>query len=74
MGFAELRRRVNGVSEGSLAESLRQLVRHRLVERRSLPVVPSHVENTLPRVEAAVFLIRLTDWIEGNVADLIDPV
>lgn len=73
MRFAELRRRVNGVSERMLAESLRQLARHRLVERRSLPVVPPHVEYTLTQRghEAATHLACLTDWIEDNVTDLI---
>ncbi|RKK01243.1 transcriptional regulator [Pseudoroseomonas wenyumeiae] len=77
MRFAELRRRVNGVSERMLAESLRQLARYRLIERRSFPVVPPHVEYTLTSLghEAAGQLTRLTDWIEGNVTQLIadDP-
>ena len=70
--FAELRRRFSGVSERMLAESLRQLAEHRLVERRSLPVVPPHVEYTLTALglEAAAHLARLTDWIEDNVAEL----
>lgn len=73
MRFAELRRRVNGVSERMLAESLRQLARHRLIERRSLPVVPPHVEYTLTLLgqEAASHLGRLTDWIETNITDLL---
>ena len=72
MRFAELRRRLNGVSERMLAESLRQLARHRLVERHSLPVVPPHVEYTLTPLghEAAEHLTRLTDWIEYNIMDL----
>lgn len=77
MRFAELRRRVNGVSERMLAESLRQLARYRLVERRSFPVVPPHVEYTLTPLghEAAGQLTHLTDWIEGNVTRLVadDP-
>ena len=70
--FAELRRRVSGVSERMLAESLRQLARRRLVERRSLPVVPPHVEYTLTPLgfEAAAHLAKLTDWIEENAAEL----
>jgi DNA-binding HxlR family transcriptional regulator len=77
MRFAELRRRVNGVSERMLAESLRQLARYHLIERRSFPVVPPHVEYTLTSLgyEAASQLTGLTDWIEGNVTLLIadDP-
>lgn len=71
--FAELRRRVSGVSERMLAESLRQLARHGLVERRSLPVMPPHVDYRLTPLgrEAADHLTRLTDWIECNVARLV---
>ncbi|USI72531.1 winged helix-turn-helix transcriptional regulator [Sphingomonas morindae] len=74
MRFAELRRRVNGVSERMLAESLRQLAANRLVERRSFPVVPPHVEYTLTPLgyEAAEHLARLTDWIETNITGLVD--
>jgi DNA-binding HxlR family transcriptional regulator len=74
MRFAELRRRVNGVSERMLSESLRQLIRHRLVSRHSLPVVPPHVEYTLTPLghEAAVHLAQLTDWIEDNVVHMVD--
>ena len=72
MRFAELRRRVNGVSERMLAASLRQLARHGLVERRSHPVVPPHVDYTLTPLgrEAAAQLERLTDWIERNLTEL----
>lgn len=74
MRFAELRRRVNGISERMLAETLRQLTSHNLVERRSLPVVPPHVEYTLTPLghDAAEHLVQITDWIETNIAELIE--
>lgn len=74
MRFAELRRRVNGVSERMLAVSLRQLAVHRLVERRSIPVVPPHVDYTLTALghEAAAHLADLTDWIETNITCLTE--
>lgn len=73
MRFAELRRRVNGVSERMLAESLRRLARYRLVQRRSLAVVPPHVEYSLTAAgrEAAAHLARLTDWIEDNIQAMV---
>ncbi len=73
MRFAELRRKVNGVSERMLARSLQQLERHNLVVRRSYPVVPPHVEYTLTALgqQAADRLAGLTDWIEENVHALI---
>jgi DNA-binding HxlR family transcriptional regulator len=73
MRFAELRRKVNGVSERMLAKSLQQLERHHLLIRRSYPVVPPHVEYTLTPLgrEAADRIAGLTDWIEENVQALI---
>lgn len=74
MRFAELHRKVNGVSERMLAKSLQQLERHRLLVRKSFPVVPPHVEYTLTPLgqEAARRMAALTDWIEHNIHDLID--
>jgi DNA-binding HxlR family transcriptional regulator len=73
MRFAQLRRKVNGVSERMLAKSLKQLEAHHLVLRKSLPVVPPHVEYTLTPLgmEAAERITELTDWIEENVYELI---
>jgi DNA-binding HxlR family transcriptional regulator len=73
MRFAELRRKVNGVSERMLAKSLQQLERHHLLVRRSYPVVPPHVDYTLTPLgmEAADRIGGLTDWIEENVHALI---
>lgn len=74
MRFAELHRKVNGVSERMLAKSLQQLERHRLLVRRSFPVVPPHVEYTLTPLglDAAQRMAMLTDWIEENVHALTD--
>ena len=73
MRFAELHRKVNGVSERMLAKSLQQLERHRLLVRKSFPVVPPHVEYTLTPLgqEAAQRMATLTDWIEDNIHALI---
>lgn len=74
MRFAELHRTVSGVSERMLAKSLQQLERHRLLVRRSFPVVPPHVDYTLTPLghEAARHLAALTDWIEENVHALVE--
>lgn len=73
MRFAELRRKVNGVSERMLAKSLQQLEGHALLIRRSYPVVPPHVEYTLTPLgrEAADRIAEFTDWIEENVHALV---
>lgn len=74
MRFAELRRKVNGVSERMLARNLQQLEARHLLVRKSFPVVPPHVEYTLTPLgrEAADRMIELTDWIEENVHALIE--
>jgi len=71
--FSELRRRVNGVSERMLAQTLQQLEAHHLVERRSLPVVPPHVEYTLTPLgaEAAAKVEDLIEWIQANLGGLM---
>ena len=72
--FAELRRKLNGVSERMLAKNLKQLEAHRLLIRKSYPVVPPHVEYTLTPLgqEAAERMATLTDWIEENIHTLIE--
>ena len=71
--FSELRRRVNGVSERMLAQTLQQLEGDGLVVRKSYPVVPPHVEYTLTDLgqEAAALVEGLADWIEDRLPALI---
>ncbi|WP_010545975.1 winged helix-turn-helix transcriptional regulator [Sphingomonas elodea] len=71
--FSELRRRVNGVSERMLAQTLQQLEAHQLVTRRSLPVVPPHVEYSLTPLghEAAAKVEDLVEWIQAHLGDLM---
>lgn len=67
--FAALRRKISGVSERMLSQTLRWLESDGLVLRRSLPVVPPHVEYTLTPLghEAAEKVAALADWIEDNL-------
>ncbi|AGY59730.1 winged helix-turn-helix transcriptional regulator [Gloeobacter kilaueensis] len=71
--FSDLRRRVNGVSERMLAQTLQQLEGDGLVDRRSYPVVPPHVEYTLTALghEAAQRVEALAEWVEENLPTLI---
>lgn len=73
--FSALRRRVGGVSERMLAESLKRLEHHGLVLRVAYPVVPPQTEYSLtPRgVEAARLVAALADWVEVNIPDLLSP-
>jgi DNA-binding HxlR family transcriptional regulator len=64
--FGELRRKVSGVSERMLAQTLQWLEADGMVERKSYPVVPPHVEYRLSPLgrEAAKKVRGLADWIE----------
>ncbi|PZU64077.1 MAG: transcriptional regulator [Sphingobium sp.] len=64
--FSELRRRVGGVSERMLAQTLQWLEGDGMVERRAYKIVPPHVEYTLTPLgrEAAAKVQDLADWIE----------
>lgn len=68
--FAQIRRRIDGVSERMLAQTLQQLESHGLVLRRAYDVVPPHVEYSLTPAgeEAAARVAALVGWIEGHVA------
>ena len=67
--FSELRRRIGGVSEKILSQTLQNLEGDGFVERKSLPVVPPHVEYRLTPLgeEVAEQVENLATWIEHNL-------
>ncbi len=67
--FSDLRRKVGGVSERMLAQTLQWLEADGMVERRAYKIVPPHVEYTLTPLgeEAASKVQDLADWIELNL-------
>lgn len=67
--FSELRRKLGGVSEKMLAQSLKYLVNDGFVKRVSYPVVPPFVEYSLTPMgeEVASHVVALADWIEQNL-------
>lgn len=67
--FSELRRKMGGVSEKMLAQSLRALCEDGFVLRVSHPVVPPYVEYSLTAMgeEVAEKVAELADWIELNL-------
>ncbi len=71
--FAELRRKVNGVSEKMLAQTLQWLESDGFVKRVAYPVVPPHVEYSLTPLgeELAVRVEALADWIEENLPQIM---
>ena len=64
--FSELRRRIGGVSERMLSQTLQWLEGDGLVVRKAYQIVPPHVEYTLTPLghQAAEKVRDLADWIE----------
>lgn len=67
--FSSLRRRIDGVSEKMLAQTLQTLEADGFINRVALPVVPPHVEyNLTPAgVEIALQVRSMVAWIENNL-------
>ncbi|ORE91411.1 helix-turn-helix domain-containing protein [Aurantimonas sp. 22II-16-19i] len=65
--FSELRRRIGGVSERMLAQTLQWLEADGMIERHARDVVPPHVEYSLTPLgrEASAHVTALADWIEA---------
>jgi DNA-binding HxlR family transcriptional regulator len=71
--FSALRRRIGGVSERMLAQTLQQLVADGMVWRRAHDVVPPHVDYGLTALgtEAAGRILGLAGWIEDRLPDIL---
>ena len=71
--FSDLRRKVAGVSEKMLAQTLQALEADGLVERRAYPVVPPHTDYRLTPLgrAGARKLEALADWVEGNLGKVL---
>ncbi|MDP2248372.1 MAG: helix-turn-helix domain-containing protein [Nitrosomonadales bacterium] len=71
--FSELRRKIGGVSEKMLAQTLQQLEQDGFIRRVSHPVVPPHVEYSLTPLGNGIGrqVEALTDWIEINLPEII---
>ncbi len=73
--FSELRRRIDGVSERMLAQTLQQLEADGVLTRRVFNTVPPQVDYTLTPLgqEAAQRLGLLVDWLEVNLPRFARP-
>jgi DNA-binding HxlR family transcriptional regulator len=67
--FSDLRRRVEGVSERMLAQTLKELEADGFVRRTAHPVVPPHVDYDLTPLGSEVLerMLALGGWIETNL-------
>ncbi|BCM25365.1 winged helix-turn-helix transcriptional regulator [Methyloradius palustris] len=72
--FSQIRKKVNGVSEKMLAQTLQSLESDGFLNRKSFPVVPPHVEYSLTPLgeEVAAHIVTLADWIESNLPRILD--
>ena len=71
--FSDLRRKMGGVSEKMLAQSLQALAPDGFINRVSYPVVPPHVEYSLTPLGEQVSekVAALADWIELNLPQVL---
>ncbi|KHT18657.1 HxlR family transcriptional regulator [Pectobacterium carotovorum subsp. carotovorum] len=71
--FSQLRRRIGGVSERMLAQTLQWLESDGFVLRTAYPVVPPHVEYSLTPLgkEVGERVKELAIWVEGNLDDIL---
>ena len=71
--FSDLRRKINGISEKMLAQTLRGLEEDGFILRVSRPVVPPHVEYSLTPMgeEISTRVEELADWIEVNLPRIL---
>ncbi|ANQ19332.1 HxlR family transcriptional regulator [Vibrio natriegens] len=72
--FSELRKKITGVSEKMLSQTLQALEADGFVLRTAHPVVPPHVEYCLTDkgTEVAHKVEQLVDWIESNLGDILN--
>lgn len=71
--FSQLRKKITGVSEKMLAQTLQALEADGFVLRIAYPIIPPHVEYQLTDngIEIAKHLETLVDWIEVNLGDIL---
>lgn len=71
--FSELRRKIGGVSEKMLAQTLQSLEKDGFVNRVSHPVIPPHVEYSLTALGEPIAqqIESLADWIETHIGQII---
>ncbi|MFD8499374.1 winged helix-turn-helix transcriptional regulator [Amycolatopsis sp. NPDC059657] len=74
MRFNELRRRLTGITQKMLTQTLRALERDGLAARKVYPTVPPRVEYTLTAlgIDAGKLLNAIGEWSEHHVPEILD--
>jgi DNA-binding HxlR family transcriptional regulator len=74
MRWGEIRRRLEGVTEKMLAQTLRTLETDKLVLREAHPVIPPRVDYSLTSRgrEVAALLQPLVEWVSVNTASAVE--
>lgn len=69
----ELRRRIGGISEKMLIQTLRKLERLGLIERRDFREVPPRVEYGLTDLGRSLspIIVALDRWVEANAFQMV---
>ena len=72
--FSELRRAIEGVSQKMLTQTLRNLERDGLVQRRVFPTVPVRVDYTLTALGETVIgpLAAIRAWAEQHLDEVTE--
>jgi DNA-binding HxlR family transcriptional regulator len=71
--FGELRRKIDGISQKMLTQTLRSLEFDGLVSRRAFPTVPVTVEYSLTSLGETLVapLASIRDWAEGHIEEVL---
>jgi DNA-binding HxlR family transcriptional regulator len=70
--YSALQRKIEGVSQKMLTQTLRKLERDGLVERRAYPMIPPKVEYSLTRLGRTLIepLTAICTWAEEHLPEL----
>jgi DNA-binding HxlR family transcriptional regulator len=73
MRFGELRRRLDGITQKSLTQTLRQLERDGFISRTQYPTIPPRVEYALTPLggRAANLLNSIREWAQDNLVEVL---
>jgi DNA-binding HxlR family transcriptional regulator len=71
--FGELRRRLDGITQKSLTQALRQLERDGFVTRTQFPTIPPRVDYALTPLghRVAGLLAAVRDWAQENLVEVL---